>query len=458
MNDYLTESFHGKKFNASLPHRKLIYNYIHVAIFEEDRNFFSKGMESMESLESDIFPEKDFVLNDILQCCSAALAHEATEADKHDLFFIFLVEYCYLMLVQQLRTTLLVLLSNRKNSLGLIRGGYQKHMKVLQRSKKRNQNPEIRWSRVINRNSDAYDLDDQQASNTFVDRVKVPVDPLATPTVCRSDAGLDSVQSTPVSVAQSQRKTGYSLAYNWLNSIMSLSPSVVNNRLEGETFSEENDSEKEDLPTFDTADEGESMLSFETAGQLYNSSPNAFSRDNTETSRLLLFDDDTVDTTLSTANTVVLHDDRGTYEQQNAQPSSAINPNTINSKQSAKSIGSQIPASNSKLDDLLLEERKKSQSNVTGKYPVRSNPISAIEADRRVNQRRDLNIGSEPAPNSGVQNRSDAFPRQDWRQITASKFTASRINSSSMSLRGYARTVEVKQDNLLLRYILSYQN
>ena len=45
---YLHTCFHDSDLNASNEYRKIISNFIHVTIFEEDRKFYSKSLLSLE--------------------------------------------------------------------------------------------------------------------------------------------------------------------------------------------------------------------------------------------------------------------------------------------------------------------------------------------------------------------------------------------------------------------------
>lgn len=128
LDQYLTVSQHQHSINASLRQKSILTNFIQAAIFEEDRKHYSKDIDlrdQIKEITTGTSERRDTIISILLDMISISLDEIVTEADKNDLFFIFLVEHCYRTLVQQLRILFWVVLTDRPLLLLTARSKYQ---------------------------------------------------------------------------------------------------------------------------------------------------------------------------------------------------------------------------------------------------------------------------------------------------------------------------------------------
>eukprot|EP01031_Cornospumella_fuschlensis_P029795 gene29795-35975_t len=126
---YVALSQHGPLFNAAHRPRQALVEAVACAVFEQDRRFFSQQPQLPPGGE-----EKDAIINESLDVIGALLVDEQCTGDqeRYEMFFVFLVEYCYRSLVQQLRSLLHLLLAGDSDMLDSALRAYQSYLAARQ--------------------------------------------------------------------------------------------------------------------------------------------------------------------------------------------------------------------------------------------------------------------------------------------------------------------------------------
>ncbi|RYH08988.1 hypothetical protein EON65_40505 [archaeon] len=124
----MSTSQHSPCFNANRRYRQSILDSISIAVFEQDRRFYTQETHTLRS------EGKESTVYDVLDVMDILLNSESHtgDQDKYEMFFIFIVEYCYRSLVQQLRSLLHLLLVQDSEMLSSAVSAYQNYLTARQ--------------------------------------------------------------------------------------------------------------------------------------------------------------------------------------------------------------------------------------------------------------------------------------------------------------------------------------
>eukprot|EP01031_Cornospumella_fuschlensis_P031672 gene31672-38276_t len=123
---YVSLSQHSPLFNATHRPRQALVEAVACAVFEQDRRFFSQQPPGGK--------EKDETIYEALDVIGALIVGEqcAGDQERYEMFFVFLVEYCYRSLVRQLRSLLHLLLARDSDMLDSAFRTYQSYLAARQ--------------------------------------------------------------------------------------------------------------------------------------------------------------------------------------------------------------------------------------------------------------------------------------------------------------------------------------